>query len=77
VPSTGLHLLLRAIDRANENGHRLAIVGVGGQPRRLLELTDTEGVLIDDAAALPIIQHFSQAPAEKDTSSAVIGDDIG
>jgi anti-sigma B factor antagonist len=79
MDSTGLHLLLRATRRAKDNGHDLAIVGVGGVPRRVLEVTGTERVLIDDASALPVIKRFSQGEVDAaDTSAArMIGDDVG
>jgi len=77
MDSTGLHVLLRAKRRANDNGHNLAIVGVGGLPRRLFELTDTERVLIDDSGALRMIERFTQRDGEEAAASpTVIGDDV-
>lgn len=64
LDSSGLRLLLRATTRAKQNGHRLAIVGVGGGPRKVLEITDTERVLIDDTEGLPLIERFTQGEGQ-------------
>jgi anti-anti-sigma factor len=73
---TGLHVLLRAKRRANDNGHNLAITGVGRLPRRLFEVTDTERELIDDGAALHMIERFAREDGEEPAASlVVIGDD--
>jgi anti-anti-sigma factor len=77
---SGLNLLLRATERAKENGHDLAIVGVGGLPRRVLEITGTEQVLIDEGNALPMIERFTQTQTDSNEASAlasVIGVDGG
>ncbi len=68
MESSGLQLLLRAAADARQNGHRLAIVGVGGMPRRLLELTETERVLIDETDGIELIQRFASAEPEADGS---------
>lgn len=70
---SGLRVLLRATHRANENGHRLAIVGVGRVPRRVIEITGYERVLIDEANALPMIERFTQ---EKVEAADMIADDV-
>ena len=68
---SGMRVLLRATRRAKANRHDLAIVGVGGIPRRVIEITGTERILIDEVNALPVIERFSQE--EADLTGAHIG----
>jgi anti-anti-sigma factor len=76
MDSSGLHLLIRATDYAKQNGHRLAIVGVGGLPRRLLEITGTEKLLVDDADGMELIRRFTQpAPGDGASAAALDGPD--
>jgi anti-anti-sigma factor len=56
---TGVHLLFEAHDRAQQNGEMFAIVGVGGEVRKVLELTDTMD-LIDEVAGMELIRRFTQ-----------------
>jgi anti-anti-sigma factor len=74
MDSTGLHVLLRGTDQASRNGHRLAIVGVGDATRRLLEITQTEGALIDETEGMELIRRFTQPePAASDALPAGTG----
>jgi anti-anti-sigma factor len=47
---SGVHALLAARQRAEANGHRLAVVGAGPPTRRLFELTRTHFLLDGDRA---------------------------
>ena len=60
MDSTGLHVLITAPDRAKQNGHRVAVVGVGGAPRKLLQITGTDGALIDEESGAELARRFSQ-----------------
>jgi len=71
MDSTGLGVLVRATKRAKQLGHPLAVVGVGGAPRRVLELTATEGILVDEARGLELIRRFTQSEAEAPRAEAV------
>jgi anti-anti-sigma factor len=46
IDTTAIHAFLAARDRAKANGRRLILVGAGPPARRLLELTDTEFLLV-------------------------------
>ncbi|HJP65947.1 MAG TPA: STAS domain-containing protein [Actinomycetota bacterium] len=58
MDSTGLQALLDVWRRANENGHRLAIVGATERTRELFELTGTERIL-DGPAAIQLLEVFT------------------
>ena len=77
MDSSGLAVLLRATNRARENGHHLAIVGVGGVPRRLLEISGTERMLLGDARAVPMIERFTRGNEAVNASEAPSGDGVG
>lgn len=62
VDSTGLHAFLKAKSRAEENGHRLALVGANDQLRRLLRVTATEG-MFDEHEGLRLLGLFTQSPS--------------
>ena len=69
---SGLHVLLGAADRVKENGHRMALVGVGGLPRRVMELTATEKALIDESSAAPMMERFSRGDGEPAATIATL-----
>ena len=69
---SGLRVLLHATRRAKENGHGLAIMGIGSLPMRIIEVTGTERLLIDEANALRVFERFSHREAAE-----VIGDNVG
>lgn len=75
MDAAGLHVLLWASDQAQQNGHRMAIVGVGGEPRRVLEITETDGRLIDEAEGMDLIRRFTRNDATSDDKLlAEVGD---
>ncbi len=75
MDAAGLHVLLWASDRAQQNGHRMAIVGVGGEPRRVLQITETDGRLIDEAEGMDLIRRFTRADETTGDASLVeVGD---
>ena len=52
-----MQAFMAARGRANDNGHRLILVGASPGARRLFELTDTE-FLLDDRDTWPILNRF-------------------
>ena len=70
MDATGVHLLSEAHDRARQNGEVFAVVGVAGQVRRVLELTDTLD-LIDEGAGMELIRRFTQSDATATKGSRV------
>jgi anti-anti-sigma factor len=56
----GLHFLMRATQTAERSGRRLAVVGLGGMPKRLLEITGTQGVLVDEKQGIELMLRFTQ-----------------
>jgi anti-sigma B factor antagonist len=69
---SGLRILLAAHDRANTNGHRLILVGVGQPARRLFELTGSE-FLLNEREAVSVLGQFTKGePREDQTVAAVV-----
>ena len=66
MDAAGLRTLLWARDHADENGHRIAVVGVGGEPRKVLEITGTGGRLIDEAEGMELIRRFTRPDGSAD-----------
>ena len=64
VDSTGLHAFLSASQRAVDNGHRFAIVGVTDSTRRLFEITGTER-LLDTDDGLRLLEKFTAVEPDK------------
>ena len=60
MDSTGVHVFVDARDQAMQQGCRFAIVGVGGTPRMLLDITGTGDALIDDTEGKELIRRFTQ-----------------
>ena len=59
VDSSGLHAFLQARKRAEDNGHRLLLIGATQSTRRLLELTGTE-FLLDGQEAVSVLDQFTR-----------------
>jgi anti-sigma B factor antagonist len=57
MDSSTLGVLVGALKRARERGKELALVGVGGAPRKVLELTGLDSVFttVDAVAELPSV----------------------
>ena len=58
VDSTGLNVVLQAWTRAQQNGHRLVVVGASRSTRRLCHIAGTEFIL-DDPSATEILDGFA------------------
>ena len=58
IDSSGLRAILKASQRAESNGHQLAIVGVNPSARQLFELTGTED-LIDGQEFVSVLTRFT------------------
>jgi anti-anti-sigma factor len=58
VDSSGLHAFLRARSEAEENGHRLFLIGASPAVRRVFEMTETQ-FLLDDPQAIGLLGRFS------------------
>jgi anti-anti-sigma factor len=72
MDANGVHLLFEARDRAQQNGEMFAVVGVGGQVRKVLELTNTVD-LIDEGAGVELIRRFTQSDATAARTPPVVG----
>ena len=69
---SAMQAFLAARGRANENGHRLILVGASPGARRLFELTNTE-FLLDDRDTVGILNQFmggSPDRAGRETAAA-------
>ena len=69
VDSTGLRTFLGAQRRAEENGHRLALIGANDQLRKLLQITKTEHV-VDEQEGVELLARFTQASPGLSRTSA-------
>jgi anti-anti-sigma factor len=58
VDSSGLHAFLRARHVAEENGHKLLLVGAPPSARRVFELTELD-FLLDEPEAFTLLDRFS------------------
>ena len=70
IDSTGLHAFVRARKRAQENGHRLILVGANEQARKLFELTGTES-LLDGEEAVSVLDQFTGSRARRSGQRAL------
>lgn len=59
IDSTGLHALVAAHGRSQQNGHRFYIVGASPLTRRLCQITGTE-FLLDSNATVELLQRFAK-----------------
>lgn len=59
VDSTGLHVVLQAWNRAQQNGHRLVVVGASRSTRRLCDIVGITFIL-DDPSATEILDEFAR-----------------
>ena len=58
IDSSGLHALVRAYRRSDQNGHRLVVVGAKPIVRRLCEVTGTE-FLLDAEGTADVLGRFT------------------
>jgi anti-anti-sigma factor len=58
IDSSGLHALVRAYGRSEQNGHRLLVVGANPIVRRLCEVTGTE-FLLDAKGTADLLGRFT------------------
>ena len=58
IDSSGLHAIVRAHRRSEENGHRLLFVGANPLARRLCEITGTE-FLLDGKGTAEVLGRFT------------------
>ena len=58
IDSSGLHAILRAYRRSEQNGHRLLVVGANPMMRRLCEVTRTE-FLLDAKGTAKVLGRFT------------------
>lgn len=68
VDCAGLHTFLKAKSRAEENGHRFALVGASGQFRRILHVTALQGIL-DEQEGLGLLALFAQPSSARPRTS--------
>ena len=66
---SAMQAFLAARERANQNGHRLILVGASPGARRLFELTDTE-FLLDDRDTAVVMNRFTGGRAGPGLSRA-------
>lgn len=77
VDSAGLRTFLSAHRRAEDNGHRMAMIGANDQLRKLLQVTATEHV-VDEQEGLRLLTRFTErAPDARRTSADSDGDPDG
>jgi anti-sigma B factor antagonist len=71
---SAMQVFLAARKRANDNGHRLILVGASPGARRLFELTDTEFLLDDRDTAVILNRFIGGDPdrAERETAGAAL-----
>jgi anti-sigma B factor antagonist len=69
IDCTGLHVLLKASERANANGHRLVIVGASSAARRLFALTGTEFLIEQESVG--VLDRFTAADGRRSSGTAV------
>ena len=58
IDSSGLHALVRAYRRSEENSHRLLLVGANPLTRRLCQITGTE-FLLDAEGSVELLGRFT------------------
>ena len=74
MDAAGLRVLLWASERARQTGHRMAIVGVGGEPRRVLQISETADALVDEAEGMELIRLFTSSDGMDADAEWKLGD---
>lgn len=75
IDSTGIHSLVKAHERAEENGHRFVVIGLQPAARRLLEITGTE-FLMDDVGAVELLARFTTERSRTPRSDEHVNADV-